>query len=282
MPQVSSQLSFERAESQYCHIFSCLIRSYTLGTQVALTSFISSSAIIVKPCLTTSPVSPFPVVHSIVYKVKPPGTVQKRIPITVVLRRHIIGHAVRVVINTILAPPQSREPTQSASFSPPPRTQMPHGASFARRFDSSSRPPPSVQNTSNYERRTMSGNYNTRVIHSSDEFLEAVAGTGMFNNCSNVTFTRGSTVTVGTQINCHYRHTENNVRSGKTIFMDFHSDLEDRYSDSEEVLDESGEEAEQVQMENTKDYERVRAIGRQAFEWAIQLAQSGRDPVRTI
>ncbi|ESK87286.1 hypothetical protein Moror_5772 [Moniliophthora roreri MCA 2997] len=198
---------------------------------------------------------------------KPPGTVQKRIPITVVLRRHIIGHA-------------SREPTQSASFSPPPRTQMPHGASFARRFDSSSRPPPSVQNTSNYERRTMSGNYNTRVIHSSDELLEAVAGTGMFNNCSNVTFTRGSTVTVGTQINCHYRHTENNVRSGKTIFMDFHSDLEDRYSDS--VLDESGEEAEQVQMENTKDYEWVRAIGRQAFERAIQLAQSGRDPVRTI
>uniref|UniRef100_A0A0W0G422 Uncharacterized protein n=1 Tax=Moniliophthora roreri TaxID=221103 RepID=A0A0W0G422_MONRR len=106
----------------------------------------------------------------------------------------------------------------------------------------------------------------------------------MFNNCSNftvdpdspITFTIGS----GTQINSSYRHTENNVRSGKTTFMDFHSDLEERYS--EEVLDESGEEAEQVQMENTKDYEWVHATRRQPFERAIRSAQSGRDPMSTI
>ncbi|ESK87289.1 hypothetical protein Moror_5775 [Moniliophthora roreri MCA 2997] len=140
------------------------------------------------------------------------------------------------------AAPQSRETTQSTSFSPPPRTQTADAAFFAQTFDSSSRPPPSVQNTSNYKRRTMSGNYNTRVVHSSDEFLEAVSGTGMFNNCSNFTVEPGSTITVttgsGTQINYHYRHTENNVRSRETTFMDFHSDSEDRYS--EEVLDESG------------------------------------------
>ncbi|ESK87283.1 hypothetical protein Moror_5769 [Moniliophthora roreri MCA 2997] len=166
------------------------------------------------------------------------------------------------------AAPQS---TQSTSFPPPPRTQTADAAFFAQTFDSSSRPPPSVQNTSKYQRRTMSGNYNTRVVHSSDELLEAVAGTGFFNNCSNFTVDPDSPITVttgsGTQINTHYRHTENNVRSGKTTFMDFHSDSE------------RGEEAEQVQEENTEDCEWVHANGRQAFERATQSTQSGQDPV---
>ncbi|ESK80991.1 hypothetical protein Moror_7618 [Moniliophthora roreri MCA 2997] len=126
------------------------------------------------------------------------------------------------------AAPQSRETTQSASFSPPPRTQTADAAFFAQTFDPSSRPPPSVQNTSKYQRRTMSGNYNTRVVHSSDEFLEAVSGTGFFNNCSGFTVEPGSDVTVttgsGTQINYHYCYTENNVRSGETTFMGFHSE----------------------------------------------------------